>query len=105
MAITGFASTLRFCSNDKDSVYVKALASSVTFLQQIDGQITLRNGSGITTVILTPYVAVVKPAPKQVTFNNTYKPSLTDDSDLLVKFESNNRVSLINGCNSQSATY
>ena len=63
---------------------------------------------------MTPYLApkpieatkpIEAPKPKTVTFNNTYKPNINDDSDLLIKFDSENKVSLLNGCNLNSATY
>lgn len=69
-----------------------------------NNQITFKNASGITTIILTPYTPP-KPQPNDVKFNNTYKPNLTDDNDLLIKLDQNNKITLLNGCNSQSATY
>lgn len=63
---------------------------------------------------MTPYVTpkpievpkpIETPKPKTVTFNNTYKPNINDDSDLLIKFDTENKVSLLNGCNVNSATY
>lgn len=99
ISFTPFLSTLKFCPNDHDSKYTSALGSSQSFVQNSNSQIILKNGSGITTLILTPFV------PKPVTFNSTYKPNLNDDGDLLIKLDSSNKVSIINGCNVQSGTY
>lgn len=103
ISFTPFISTLKFCPIDHDSKYTSALASSQSFVQNSNSQIILKNGSGITTLILTPFVP--KPQPKPVSFNSTYKPNLNDDSDLLIKLENSNKVSISNGCNVQSGTY
>lgn len=103
ISFTPFISTLKFCAIDYDSKYTSALGSSQSFVQNSNSQIILKNGSGITTLVLSPFVA--KPQPKAVSFNNTYKPNLNDDSDLLIKLDNGNKVSIVNGCNVQSGTY
>jgi hypothetical protein len=42
---------------------------------------------------------------KGVDLSGAYRPSLSDDKDLLVKLEPHGRVSLLNGCNNQASTY
>lgn len=39
-----------------------------------------------------------------MTFDNTYETNL-NASDILIKFTPDNRVSLLNGCNANSASY
>lgn len=95
-------STLKFCQNDFDSKYTSALSQSSVYVKNSNNQITLKNASGVTTIVLSQYVA---PKVNEVTFNNIYKPNLNDDSDLLIKLDPSNKVSITNGCNVQSGTY
>lgn len=74
-----FISTLKFCSTDKDSLYTSALISSASFSKS-NNQITFKNSNGATVLILTAYQD-----PKPVFFDNTYKPSLNVDTDLLIR--------------------
>ncbi len=56
-----FTSTLKYCVNDFDNKYTYALTQSVSYVQ-MNNQIIFKNASGITTIILTPWVP--KPQPK-----------------------------------------
>jgi hypothetical protein len=78
-----FKSTKRACFGDKDRIYLNALNSGVSFKINSLNQIIIKNGSGVTTIILTPYVTQ---APKPVTFSDTYKPNLNDNPEALIKF-------------------
>ena len=62
----------------------------------------MRNSNGVTTIILT--LSQDTTSVTQVTFNQTYSTNIPDDSDLLIRFDST-RVSIVNGCNVQSANY
>ena len=73
----------RACFGDEESIYLNALNSGVSFKINSLNQIIIKNGSGDTTIILTPYVTQ---APKPVTFSDTYKPNLNDNPEALIKF-------------------
>ncbi len=101
LQINQFISTLKFCPNDNDRAYTNALTQSMSFVRNSENSLTFRNVKGENVITLTPFVN----RPKDVVFSNTYKPNLNDDSDLLIRFDSSNKVNIINGCNSQSGTY
>ena len=73
----------RACFGDEESIYLNALNSGVSFKINSLNQIIIKNGSGDTTIILTPYVTQ---APKPVTFSGTYQPNLDGNSEALIKF-------------------
>jgi heat shock protein HslJ len=92
--------TKKGCANNFDSLYTTALKNSAFY--SIEGnRVILKNSKRKVIIILT----LVQNQPKEVKFDGFYRPSLTDDKDLLVKFEPNGKVRIVNGCNDQSATY
>ena len=44
-------------------------------------------------------------APKEVKFDKTYKPNFNKNKEILIKFDLDNKVSILNGCNSHTGTY
>ena len=54
-----FTSTKKFCSNDKDLIYLNALKSSV-FYAISSGVITLKNKKGVVSLALKAYTQVLK---------------------------------------------
>ncbi len=101
LKINQFISTLKLCLNDNDIAYNNALTQSISFVRNSGNSLTFRNVKGENVITLTPFVN----SPKDVVFSNTYKTNLNDDSDLLIRFDSSNKVNIINGCNSQPGTY
>jgi hypothetical protein len=43
--------------------------------------------------------------PNQIKFNSTYKPSLNDDSDLLIRLDTDSKAVIVNGCKSPVGNY
>ena len=41
----------------------------------------------------------------QVRFDGTYRPSITDDSDLLIRLEIDGKLKILNACNNPFGTY
>ena len=106
-------STRMFCQNDKDSVYTNALNNSVTFKQQ-GNQVTLFSRLGQQTLSLTPFIDIPIITPPVVTPNSVkrvffpagnYEPSIREDSDLLLAFTNDGKVSILNGCNVFGSEY
>jgi heat shock protein HslJ len=110
---SSFISTRIFCLNDKDSVYINALNNSLTFKQQ-GNQITLFSRSGQQTLSLTPIIEIPLVSSNIANLTLTrrvffpagnYEPSIKNDSDLLVAFTNDAKVSILNGCNVFSSDY
>lgn len=71
-----FIGTRKFCENDFDNLYTKALADSL-FYQSIGNQIILKNANQTNSIILTIFQADF------VNFTGRYSTNLPD-SDLIV---------------------
>lgn len=116
-----FISTRMYCQNDKDSIYTSALTNSVRFILRGDA-LTLRSSSGQQTLLLAPYVntttvtspvvtppvvtPVVTPVEvKNVVFVGNYSTNIRNDSDLIISLSSDQRVNILNGCNSYGSNY
>jgi hypothetical protein len=76
-------STLRFCSFDKDSIYVKALSDSVSF-RILEGLLILSDSFGRSTLTCTPSsVPPITPDLIQLPLGR-YRTSLTFNINILV---------------------
>lgn len=100
LTISDFSNTTNFvCKTDGSKAITDALKSSVSYAQSSDSKITLYDSLNKATIVLS-----VAPVAKPVTFEGNYTTSIPNDSDLIIKFASN-QVSILNGCNSYSGTY
>ena len=99
--VNQFQSIKNPCSIDKDYLYINALAQSTNFVRGPAGKIFFKNSIGEPTLTLYPYVEWYK----EIKFSGTYKPSINDDSDLLIKLEPDGGVSMHSACNNRFGNY
>ncbi len=89
--------TKRVCDNDFDSLYTSALLNSAFY--RIDVSITLLDARRKLTMVLD-MVRLSEP----VSLAGKYSTNLLNDANVALEF-TDSRVSLVGGCNIQSADY
>ncbi len=100
ISILDFSGSNNNCKVDNDKQITDALKNSVSYQQSSDNKITLNDNLGKKIQTLS-----VAPVAKPVTFEGNYTTSIPNDPDLIIKFNPNNQVSILNGCNTYSGSY
>jgi len=61
--VSGFASSVKYCSNDYDYIYTQKLSSSISFVQIDNDHLSLFDSNNQSTLVLTRYTPPVVVTP------------------------------------------
>jgi len=106
LTVGAFITTLKYCNNDTDSLYLTALTNSVKYLSFANNSLLILSDSkNLRTITLSVYTppAVVESPPFSFA-NGKYSTNIQNDTNVLIQFEGN-QVNILNACNSLSSTY
>lgn len=95
-----FSGSNNSCRIDNDRQIVDGLRNSVSYSISSDNRISLFDS--LSKKIDTLSIA---PVAKPVTFDGNYSTNIPNDPDIIIKFNQNNQVNIINGCNSYTGSY